>query len=112
MKLINRKNLEDLLLQNWTKFIDIKSISDLLINNIQLYASNWSVLVPTRSYATKKIHISKTEFTPEKDLIFWFSFEISKNDKFYVGTFEIICAIDGAFKINNTSGIIYQTTDN
>lgn len=111
MKLINRKNLEDLLLQNWTKFIDIKSISDLLINNIQLYASNWSVLLPTRAYTTKKIHISKAEFTPEKDFLLWLSFELSKNDKFYVGTIELICAIDGSFKINNTNGIIYQTTE-
>jgi|LakMenEpi03Aug12_release.lakeMendotaPanAssembly.Ray.scaffolds.fasta_scaffold592806_2 hypothetical protein len=112
MKLINRNHLEDLLLQNWTKFIDSQALTFLIINNIPLYANNWSVIIPVRKYSTKKIHISKTEFIHPNKILFWASFEIEKNNKFYVGTLEILAALDGTYVINNASGVIYQTTDN
>ena len=109
MKIFKTKNLEELLLLQWTKFVDYESIQKFITNNILLYASNWNTIVNMKQITTKKIFISKTEVKKDH-ILFWISFEIPIENKCAVGTAEIYCTIEGSATLAKISGNFYQTT--
>jgi hypothetical protein len=109
MKILKLKNFEELLLLQWTKFVDYESIQKFITNNILLYASNWSTIINMKQITTKKIFVSKTEVKKDH-ILFWISFEIPMTNKCAVGTAEINCTLDGTATLAKISGNFYQTT--
>jgi hypothetical protein len=111
MKILKYEKLQETLFTNWTKYIDFKDLSALIINTLQLYANNWTTLIATKNFNTRKITLSKIDFTADNQLLMWFSFEVPYKERTAVGTLELKCAIGkqpivsqvtGNFYLNNT----------
>lgn len=108
MKIFLKQKLEELLASNWTKFIDYKSLLDIVTNNVLLYAPNWSTIQSSINIKTKKIYISKFEITENNNFRIWINFEIPINHNFATGALELQCNLLGQYEITNCVGNIYS----
>ncbi len=106
MKLIDKKKLEEVLSSNWSKFIDYKSLLDITVNSIQLYAQNWSTIYSSQS-KIKKIQITKMEIEKTNQIKIWVNFQIPLENKIAIGAIELLLDIQGNFELTNCVGNFY-----
>lgn len=106
MKLLKQDKLNETLTQNWTKFIDYRSLLDLAINSIKLYANNWSPIQSDYKFQGNKIMISKTEVTPS-GYLFDIKFEIKNKNDAAVGNFQIHVGFENSVRVSNMHGNLF-----
>jgi hypothetical protein len=106
MKIINQEKLANLLTQNWTKFLDYKNLMELVINTVQLYASNWSMLEYCGNIQGNKISVSKTEFN-KTSILFYIYFEVLLDESVAMGTLELNVPLNGQHTVNKINGNIF-----
>ena len=108
MKIIEKKKLEELLATNWSKFINYKTIEDIIADLLPLYAQNWSTIQATSNLQLKKINLTKFEITENNLIAFWANFEFPFKNKFAVGTAEFQCPLSQeGYVVSNIVGNIY-----
>ncbi len=107
MQIIKHDKVKETLFTNWTKYIDYKELSALITNTLQLYASNWTTIAASKNFSTKKIYLSKVDYTPDNSLLFWFSFELPWKENTAVGTIELVCALGANLKVSQITGTFY-----
>jgi hypothetical protein len=108
MKIIEKKKLEELLATNWSKFINYKTIEDIIADLLPLYAQNWSTIQATSNLQLKKINLTKFEITENNLIAFWANFEFPFKNKFAVGTAEFQCPLSqGGYIVSNIVGNLY-----
>lgn len=106
MDIINKEKLTNLLTQNWTKFIEYKTLISLVINNVQLYAKNWPLLEYNTKNKVNKITISKTNFKNDA-LIFHVNFEVLIEQNLAVGTLDLCVPFNGKYRIDKIRGNVF-----
>jgi len=106
MNIVNRKKLEETLSSNWTKFIDYKSLNDIAVNSIELYAPNWSTIY-SNSSTLKKLQLTKLEIQDNNQIKIWINFVIPFNEKTAVGAMELLFDLNGNYTLNNIVGNFY-----
>lgn len=106
MKIINQEKLANVLTQNWTKFLDYKTLMDFVINTVQLYVPNWSMLQYCAKIQGNKITVSKVTIS-KTALLFFINFEVIIDDKLASGTLELSVSLAGEHKVNNVYGNVF-----
>lgn len=106
MKLFDIKKIEELLQQNWTKYIDYKLLLGFIINAVPLYAPNWPTIVQYKKFQGNKLTISKASMS-NANLQFHADFEIVVENGVCVGTIDLTATLDGNFEVSQFMGTIY-----
>lgn len=108
MNIVNKKKLEEVLSSSWSKFIDYKSLFDIAVNSIELYAPNWSTIYSNVS-TLKKLQLTKLEIQDNAKIKIWINFEIPLNEKTAIGAMELLFDINGNYILNNIVGNFYTS---
>jgi len=106
MRILYKDKLADLLTQNWTKFIDYKTLMSFAINSVQLYAKNWCMLEHDKKNKNNKIMISKTRIE-NNYMVFWLDFEVIVQENLAIGSIEFTTDLMGNFKLKEITGNLF-----
>lgn len=107
MKLFEKQKLEEVLKNNWTKYINYKLLMNYIVNAVPLYAPNWAILKQFKKNQGNKITISKINLLNDSILL-WVDFEVPYQNSVALGTIEIAMKLNGAFETTHISGTIYD----
>jgi hypothetical protein len=108
MKLFETKKLEELLQQNWTKYIDYKMLLHFIINAVPLYAPNWPTIVQYKKFQGNKISISQVCIT-KNNIDLHIDYEVLVDTGVSAGTVDISCLFDGSYTVKQVLGTVYVT---
>lgn len=106
MKLFETKKLEEVLQQNWTKYIDYKLLLGFVINAVPLYAQNWPTIMQYKKFQGNKITITRSKIQ-ENYILFDLSFEVITDNGFCAGSMVLKAIFDGTTKLEQISGNIF-----
>jgi hypothetical protein len=106
MKLVNYTKLQEVLLSNWTKFIDYQTLSEIITNNIELYAANWTTVITTEKLKVKSITLKNFALTEKNTIVLDFQFSIPWKKTIASGAILIECAINQKPNVGNIKGIL------
>lgn len=105
--MINFQELENLLIKNWTTFLDPKKF----INLITESALNASLPISERPQSLKlgtQVKLSRFTLT-EQGFILWADFIIAQKDKTAIGTVELLLSSSGVIQPIQTVGNAFLT---
>lgn len=108
MRLLYKEKLAELLTQNWTKFIDYKTLMSFAINSVKLYAKNWAMLEYEQKNKTNKIMISRT-CIQNNLIMFWLDFEVIVEKNLSIGTIEFTIDLNGNFELKEIKGNVFYS---
>ena len=94
MKIIKEEKLEELIVANWTQFVDIQLLKVLVKNELQKNLNNL-IIIPTKRGSIKGDSISLSRFYSTKEgYYFWIEFYNLINNQIAEGTMEAFVPYD------------------
>jgi hypothetical protein len=106
MKLVNYTKLQEVLLSNWTKFIDYQTLSEIITNNIELYAANWTTVITTEKLKVKSITLKNFALTEKNTIVLDFQFSIPWKKTIASGALQIECAVNQKPIVSNIKAVL------
>lgn len=107
--IVNLEKLENLLVANWTQFIDIRLLMNFVQNEAQKNIDSFINIQEKRSTINSN-KISLSRFSPFKNgYIIWIEFNILLNEKIAEGTIEASFSnFDQKVELKSINGILIQ----
>lgn len=105
MKIFNQKKLQEVFLSTWTKFIDYDMLVKIITNNIELYATNWPVVIINKKMPIKSVVLTKVEFDCKGEFILEFAYHLPWQEKIATGTAQISSFITELSKLTKITGV-------
>ena len=106
MKLFEIKKLEEMLQQNWTKYIDYKLLLGFVINAVPLYAQNWPTIMQYKKFQGNKITVTRA-IIQEEYILFDLAFEVITENGVSAGSIVLKTTFDGSAKLQNINGNVF-----
>jgi hypothetical protein len=105
---IKEEQLEELLLVNWTKFLDTAQIMAFVLSNVRSSINSFTHLEQTQ-FAKKAVQVTLSRFQPVKNgFILWAEFNIPINEQIAIGTTELHLTNTGTLSHIQSIGNLYQ----
>lgn len=104
--MLKKNKLEELLLTNWTKFIDMKLFSKIITENVHANINQLAFLNKQKQITGTKITISKFQLLSE-GFVIWVEFQIPYQNNMTEGTIEFLLLYSGHLKHIQTIGNVY-----
>ncbi len=105
--MLNKTELEKLLLTNWTKFIDKNKLVALVLSSIRDNKKDFNITQRKNQSSGFKIKISR--FEPDKENFhLWAEFTLANGEESVVGTTEFSLNLSGKTHHIQTIGTIFK----
>jgi hypothetical protein len=102
--MIDKGKLDELLVKNWTRFIDAKRLMVRVLQDANAAADKFNIVTSGDGHK-QMVQVSVSRFDPTSvGFVVWVEFSVPRDDVSYVGTAEYDLRIDGGVNLRQIIG--------
>jgi len=103
--IINKQNLEKLLVSKWTTFMDSKQIIAFTLLAVRNHRDSFQTIQEENELPGKNTQVTISRFEPHPDgFLIWIDYTVPHFNEIVVGTVEAKLKLDGDLDLLNTIG--------
>ena len=103
--LINKQNLEKLLISKWTSFMDSRQLIAFTLLNVRDKRDDFQVIKEDDELPKKNVQVTIERFEPCEDgFVVWIDYTVPHENEIIVGTIETNLTLNGNLTLSNIIG--------
>lgn len=109
--IINEEKLEELLVKNWTQFIDARKLTNFVQNEVQNQINNFMIIGKKKSRINSNVISVSRVYFEKNNYFLWVEFIVLLKDKIAEGTLEIYFSknnFENEPKVSSAFGNLYH----
>ena len=111
--IINKQNLEKLLMSKWTTFMDSKQVIAFTLLTVRNQKDSFQIVQEEENLPEKNIQITISRFEPcPEHFTVWIDFTVPHENEIVVGTVETKLKLNGDLNLLNIVGTRFVSSNN